>query len=174
MKKLSFLICLFGLIVTMAGMRSAIASNYTLYELGDEECVEVEIDIKPGRGTKRIRIDSMGMVPVAILGDEMVNPNNIDVESVTLAGAAPMSQRVLRVDVNRDGLRDLLLFFSAQDLELVEGENILRLEGNLMDEEADLWGCFWGEQEVVGVSRFGIGGWEFPPLPFRRNKDKDQ
>lgn len=77
--------------------------------------VGVEIDIKPGSDPNCFNNDGNGVIPVAILGSETFDVNQIDPYSVTLEGmAVKMVGKADRAlshieDVNDDGFDDLVV-----------------------------------------------------------------
>ncbi len=94
----------------------------------------VGIDIKPGSFPKTINLGSAGVVPVAILSSPTFDAQKVDPESVTLAGA---SVKLIRkgdryscsaVDVNGDGLPDLLCHVVTTEFALQPGESLAVLE----------------------------------------------
>ena len=81
---------------------------------------EVAIDVKPGDKSNRLNPKARGYVWVAILSDtDSASPfdplSEVDIATVQLGpdGARPVRSRVM--DVNRDGLEDLLLHFAQAD-----------------------------------------------------------
>ena len=100
--------------------------------------IEVSIDIRPGNPNNRINLQSNGLLPVAIFSTPEFDATTIDPATVTLAGAAIRTLRngrrlVLRVDRNRDGIRDLLAFFPIQELELTVQNQTAVLRGRTVD-----------------------------------------
>ena len=101
--------------------------------------IEVSIDIRPGNPNNRINLQSNGLLRVAIFSSpELHVPTEVDLATVTLAGA-PIRvltngrRLVLRVDLNRDGIRDLLAFFPIQELELTVQDQTAVLRGRTVD-----------------------------------------
>ena len=100
--------------------------------------IEVIIDIMPGGTPNPINLGSNGVVPVAILSTPEFDAGNVDPTTVTLAGASlrlrgrgvPMAKLV---DINGDGLRDLLMHFSTPDLQLNPGDTQAVLLGTTYD-----------------------------------------
>jgi len=76
----------------------------------------VSIDIKPGSFPNSINLKSKGTVAVAILGTSSFDVDDVAVDTVEFAGAAPV--RVSFEDVNLDGHVDLVFHFQTQDLQL--------------------------------------------------------
>jgi hypothetical protein len=85
--------------------------------------IGVGIDIKPGAFPNSINLGSNGVVPVAILSTATFDARDVDISSITLAGAnvrlkgtgTPMASFQ---DVNGDGRLDLVVQVSTQALEL--------------------------------------------------------
>lgn len=93
--------------------------------------VIVDIDIKPGDFPNSINLGSKGVVPMAILSSSGFNAMNVDVYTVTFAGASP--ERFAYEDVNSDGVYDLLLHFRTEDLRLTTLSTQGTLIGKLRD-----------------------------------------
>ena len=100
--------------------------------------IEVSIDIRPGDRNNRINLQSNGVLPVAVFSTSEFDATTIDPATVTLAGA-PIRVRgngrrlVLRIDLNRDRVPDLLTFFSIQELELTVADRTAVLRGRTTD-----------------------------------------
>jgi len=93
--------------------------------------VKVAIDIKPGSYPNSINLGSNGVVPVAILGSPTFNVADVDVQTVTFAGASP--KMFAYEDVDSDGIPDLILHFYTQDLQLTSSSTEATLTGRLKD-----------------------------------------
>ena len=94
----------------------------------------VPIDIKPGTFPNPINLRSAGTVPVAILSTPTFDAQQVNPETVTLAGAS-VKQTGKRDryscsvgDVNGDGLPDLLCHVVTAQFALQPGESIAVLE----------------------------------------------
>ena len=117
------------------------------------EPATVAVDIKPGSCPNPLNIKSKGVLPVAVLGAEDFDVNNIDVLSVRLAGIAAIRSNYRDVttplaDANEcecstersDGYTDLILKFDTQAIVAAIGdvndsdEWILELTGVLYDD----------------------------------------
>lgn len=114
--------------------------------------VQVAVDIKPGSCLNPLNIKSRGVLPVAILGSEDVNVEDIDVLSIKLAGVAPNRSSYEDVATavygdegeciteEPDGILDLTLKFDTQAIvnaisEVADGDElILELTGLLHDD----------------------------------------
>jgi hypothetical protein len=85
--------------------------------------IPISLDIKPGSDENPINLRSQGTTPVAILGTETFDVTTVDVESIRFAGA-PIRVKPNGTlhysyeDVNEDGILDLMMHFSTQDLDL--------------------------------------------------------
>lgn len=179
MKKLYSMICICGLIVAMVGMmgiRPAISQEIV--------CQEVEVDVKPGR-INTIRLDSRSWVPIVIFSDTDAgfNAANIDPNTVTINGEYVQPLGAMLLDRNRDGSKDLLLFYIANKLNLteddiVEGEIEITVKGDfVVDPEAEdeeVISCFEGTDTVgCATSRFNFGS-NFGTLRDRWNSRRGQ
>ena len=98
----------------------------------------VLIDIKPGSFPNTIQLRSHGQLPVAILGTSSFAVSAVDPTTVTFAGA-PVSSHTngslfaAYDDVNNDGIIDLLLHFSIENVQLSSGDTTAILFGQLHD-----------------------------------------
>jgi len=139
--------------------------------------VEVPVDIKPGSCPNPFNAASKGVLPVAVLGAEDLDVATIDPASIRLNGVAPlrssyedvgtpfdpyMGKESCAMDCNdwgRDGLMDLTLKFSRQELVDALGgppdDNeciVMTLTGNFYEEFGG--GPIVGE-DVVGYKNKG-------------------
>jgi hypothetical protein len=82
----------------------------------------VEIDINSGNNLNCINETKLGLIPVAILGTEDVDVNNIDLSTVEMDNDSDFMNKCvypeekLVKDVNGDAIPDLILFFEAQKI----------------------------------------------------------
>jgi hypothetical protein len=104
--------------------------------------IPVLIDIKPGRDPNAINPFGQGVIPVAILGSESFDVNDVDVTSLAFGpdGAAPTHDLTDPVqwaehlsDVNEDGLLDLLSHYSTQETGIAMGDEEACLTGETLD-----------------------------------------
>ena len=110
-------------------------------ELDEVEIITVDIDIKPGSDPNCIKASSLGLMPVAILGNG-IDVNDIDVSTIEIdndddpdtIGVAPFKSSFN--DVNSDLVTDLIFHFETPELNaeglLVDG-NELFVTGELTD-----------------------------------------
>jgi hypothetical protein len=96
--------------------------------LASTPITELEIDIKPGSCPNPLNVKSQGVLPVAILGTEDLDVTDIDVDTISLVGVAPI--RFDYEDVSTpfegelcdchedgpDGYFDLTLKFDTQEI----------------------------------------------------------
>jgi len=117
--------------------------------------LEVAIDIRPGSYPNPINLRSRGVLPVAILSDSTFDATTVDPGSVTLA-EAPVAVRgkkgkwmAHQVDVNRDGLTDLVVQVEVNNM------NPVLLQGGyaVLMGETCLGQVIMGMDEIV-VIRF--------------------
>jgi hypothetical protein len=104
--------------LAFAAPASALAEEMTC-----PEHTMVTIDIKPGSSTNKVNLSSRGLLPVAVLSTDGFDATLFAPEMAHLSdaaeGAGCMGATALRwtlIDVNGDGLLDLLFFFRVQDL----------------------------------------------------------
>ncbi|MCB9450568.1 MAG: hypothetical protein H6672_03970 [Anaerolineaceae bacterium] len=114
----------------------------------EEEAQKIEIDIRPESHRNIINLNSAGKFQVAIFSDESFNALDIDLRSVTLAGASvvtyPNGFPIIHVrDVNHDHKKDLIVYFNIQDLDVSAEDTEATLTGELYD-----GGAFFGTDSV--------------------------
>jgi hypothetical protein len=103
------------------------------------EIIPVVIDIKPGSDRNPINLKSNGVLPVAILSTSMLDAKQVDISTLLFGdplliadGKSPVSPlRGNYEDVNYDGLADLTLKFSMQDLLMNEVIGTATVQGHL-------------------------------------------
>jgi hypothetical protein len=95
---------------------------------------ELEIDIKPGSCPNPLNVKSQGVLPVAVLGTEVLDVIDIDVATVSLAGVAPIRFDYEDVatpfegdlcdchEAGSDGYLDLTLKFDTQEIVTALGD----------------------------------------------------
>jgi len=113
----------------------------------------IAVDIKPGSYPNPLNVKSKGVLPVAILGSQNFDVNDIDVSSIELEGVSPIRFSTEDVGTSTadlenpchttsegsDGLMDLSLKFKTQDIfaalgNVEEGEEkVLTITGELND-----------------------------------------
>lgn len=122
-------------------------SQYVTVEASTIGEKKVSVDVKPRSCPNTLNVKSKGVLPVAILGTNEFNVNDIDVATIKLAGVEPLRSSLEDVsspstpgncsDVGLDGIPDLTLKFSIQEIvaalgDVEDGEEIpLTLTGKL-------------------------------------------
>ncbi|MFA6005634.1 MAG: hypothetical protein WC775_04085 [Patescibacteria group bacterium] len=89
----------------------------------------VKIDIRPSSYKNIINLKSRGLLGVAILSSSTLNPKNVDSDTVLFAGAPPV--RVNMRDVNRDRVKDMVMYFKIRQLQLDNSSTSGMLVGKL-------------------------------------------
>ena len=85
----------------------------------DWDPLVVDLDILPSDDPNLLTVNmkSNGRLPVAILGSEDYNVNNIDVNSISINDMIfPVKEARVEKDENGDGLLDLVIHFSRRDV----------------------------------------------------------
>jgi hypothetical protein len=106
--------------------------------LGTTREFAATIDIRPGAFPNTIKLHSGGTVAVAILSSGTFDATTVDPMSVLLAGepvqirknGTPMASLV---DVDGDGLADLLVHFATSDLQLTPSDTVAALRATTFD-----------------------------------------
>jgi hypothetical protein len=107
-------------------------SPFAIFE-ADE--ILVEVDIKPGSSINNIKLETAGVIPVAVLSSETFDATQLDPTTIKLSGAsikfAGRSRRYLvhDEDVNGDGFLDLVCQVETKELALEEGQTEAVLSG---------------------------------------------
>jgi hypothetical protein len=102
-------------------------------------CLERVIDVKPGSYPNSIKLDSKGLVPVAVLTTDDFDASSVDPGTVSFAGADPV--RWTTEDVDGDGDTDLLFHFKTQELkDLDENSTEAFLDSVTTEGEWLIWG----------------------------------
>lgn len=113
------------------------AVDFTLAGGGDQQ---VQIDVKPGSCPNPINLQKRGFTPVAVVGSDTLDVRQIDIASVRLAGVSPSRFSFDDVAASTDpaswsyscstegpdGIRDLTLKFSTQELNAALTEQLRR------------------------------------------------
>jgi hypothetical protein len=95
----------------------------------------VEIDIKPDSEVNSINPRSQGVIPVAILGSDFFDVNNVDQSTLVFGpnGASIAHSSAHLADVNDDDLTDLLAHFRTQETGIAAGDMEACLSGETLD-----------------------------------------
>jgi hypothetical protein len=89
----------------------------------------ITIDIRPNADKNNVNLKSRGLIGVAILSSSGFNPKDVDSDTVLFAGASPV--RVNMKDVNKDKVKDMVLYFKIQQLQLDGSSVSATLTGSL-------------------------------------------
>jgi len=114
------------------------ATTLTAWELEDgikPECaIPTGIDIKPGSFPNSIKLNSNGVIPVAILGSATFDVTDVDYSTVCFAGDCTEAHGTVHFeDVNGDGFLDAVLHYETQETNIVFGDTQACLTGQLTD-----------------------------------------
>jgi streptogramin lyase len=133
---------------------------------GSMSFMHVDIDVRPGSKWNTVNILSNGMIRVALLGSEDLDVKWVDLDSVNIGGVGPVitkSGKIMHMimDVNRDGHKDLVVFFKIWDLfkanALTPNSHSLTIEGTLDDAHGSI--PFMGSDFIIIVIWF-THGWK--------------
>jgi len=95
--------------------------------------LEVNIDIKPGSDPNSVKPKDRGLVPVAILGSETFDVQDINVSTVLFGPGGAMAVHMEIEDVNDDGLEDIVLQFPKKDTGIKKGDDMACITGETID-----------------------------------------
>jgi hypothetical protein len=105
-----------------------VANDVTLSKDQTKNFKTVSIDIRPLSQHNIINLKSCGYIPVAIFSAPDFDAKTIDIGTVKMGDAGVKTVVILKkkvfleanLDVNRDGLKDKLVFFNIKDLNLAK------------------------------------------------------
>ena len=115
----------------------------------------IDIDIKPGSDVNPVHPFARGMIAVAVLGSDTFDVLELDVATLRFGpgAAAPVHRGGGHFeDVDGDGLTDLLLHFSVEEIGIAMGDTSACLAGQTL-EGTSVEGC----DQVATTSGCGFG-----------------
>ena len=100
---------------------------------------DIAIDIRPGSEINSVNPSSRGVLPVAILGDDLLDVFDIDLARLYLAGAPPRTRGNSGKigsfkDLNGDSIIDLTVHFEMNELDISPAATDLLLVGYFADD----------------------------------------
>jgi hypothetical protein len=103
---------------------------------------EIPIDVKPGSNRNPINLDEEGVTPIAILGNALLAPDNIDFSTIRAGrnGASPFDHQPEFGDVNNDGGPDLVFHVETKLLGILPEDRELCIVGKTY-QGAEFRGC---------------------------------
>ena len=103
--------------------------------LGEGVPLPVAIDVRPATEHNFVSPGGPGLIPVAVLGGESFDVATIDRATLAFgpAGAAPLGSGGFRLDVNRDGWRDLVSFYRIDETGIAPGDGEACVTGATVD-----------------------------------------
>lgn len=167
MKKVIGMVCVWILAITFMSLATAHAYNYYALTNGID-CLEVEVDVRSGltgllgmgRREAKIRKGSTSLVAIVIFSDpnQDFDASTVDPNTVTINGEAVAQLGSLNFDLNMDRNRDLILFYSAENLPLEVGETTLIICGEytLDTDLGELIDCFTGTDTVTVTAPYSL------------------
>jgi len=159
---------------------SVLAPVVLLLTVTAVQATDVSIDVMPGDETSSIDPLSRGVIPVAILGSDSFDVEDVVVETLAFCsppgtGATGCGRQALPVhrmggheaDVNDDGYMDLLSHYRTEDAELAFGDTEACVSGSYNGT------TFLACDDIKTVPACGIGfelAFLLPPLMWLRQR----
>ncbi|NIQ90768.1 MAG: hypothetical protein GWN93_17860 [Deltaproteobacteria bacterium] len=121
--------------------------------------VDVDIDIRPFSQSNKIAHANWGLIPVAILSSKNFDaPSKVDRDSLTFGQTGEEQSKAFLLrrskDVNRDGMKDLIIFFRTKKAGFEFGNTVGHLKGSTVDGDAIV-----GRDSVKIVKKKRWGFW---------------
>jgi hypothetical protein len=102
------------------------------------DAIQVDVDIKPGETPNVVNPGSKGTIPVAVMSTPTFDVTKIDWRLVTFSGAHVAQNKkgklqIAIVDVNGDGIDDVVAQFQTAELLLTRTDTQAVVEGLTLD-----------------------------------------
>ena len=109
------------------------SGNSVIQEESCNNTIQVNIDIKPGSFPNSINTNSMGVVPVSILGSNSFDVTQVDVTTLAFGPDGASSTHSAYEDVNGDEFVDLVSHYVQKETGIACGDTEATLTGQLND-----------------------------------------
>jgi hypothetical protein len=107
---------------------------------------DVEVDVKPGSEVNPVNFRSNGVLPVAILGSQVLDVSQIDPDSILLQGVAPLRWSFEDVGGPYDGSMDPM---TEDDMEIPDGYEDMTLKFSTQEIVAAIGGVVRGDTVIL-------------------------
>jgi hypothetical protein len=116
------------ILITILAIQALFLASPSTVRAQEDTCLHptfVTIDVRPGDDQNKVNLDSQGVLPVAVLSSTDFDASQFMPEMAHMSDASTAigcegaeATRWTYMDVNGDGLIDLLFFFRIQEINL--------------------------------------------------------